>query len=69
MKDNFYKKTPQSKIWWVDDPDVRGEFVFSFDKKKKYNLFEDYPHNMSESEIKIFDDEEPFWKNFFNDRR
>ena len=62
----FYKKNPKDKIWWVDNGgDVKGEMVFSFDKKKLYNLFKDYPQNMSKEEKEIFDSENEFWKEYF----
>lgn len=48
-----------SKIWWKDTPDVIGEYIFSFDKKKEYNFFLDYPHKLTQEEIKIFEKEEP----------
>lgn len=65
----FYKENPQDKIWWVDTGDVKGVFEFSFDKKKTYNLFADYPHNMDPEEIRIFDNEQPYWAEFFADRK
>jgi hypothetical protein len=66
----WYKNEPSNKIWWLDNgDDVKGEFVFSFDKKKTYNMFADYPHNMSKDEVAIFDRENPFWADFFADRR
>ena len=62
----FYKKNPKDKIWWVDNGgDVKGEMVFSFDKKKLYNLFRDYPQNLSKEEKEIFDSENEFWKEYF----
>lgn len=62
----FYKKNPKDKIWWVDNGDeVKGEMVFSFDKKKLYNLFKDYPQNLSKEEKEIFDSENEFWKEYF----
>ena len=61
----FYKKNPKDKIWWVDNgSEVKGEMVFSFDKKKLYNLFKDYPQNLSKEEKEIFDSENEFWKEF-----
>lgn len=42
--------------------------AFSFDRKKIYNLFKDYPYNMTEEEIEIFKKEEPYWANFFSAR-
>ena len=62
----FYKKNPEDKIWWVDNGgDVKGEMVFSFDKKKLYNLFKDYPQNLSKEEKEIFDSENEFLKEYF----
>ena len=62
----FYKKNPKDKIWWVDNGgDVKGEMVFSFDKKKLYNLFKDYPQNLLKEEKEIFDSENEFWKEYF----
>lgn len=63
----FYKKDEGDTIFWVDNVDVLGEHLFSFDKKKIYNLFADYPHNLTEEERAIFDAENPFWKEFFNE--
>ena len=62
---DFYKNNEESKIWWIYRIGVIGEFLFSFDKKKIYNLFRDYPHNMTEEEVRIFDRENPFWRDFF----
>ena len=65
----FYKNEDTDQIWWVDNSETDGEHLFSFDKKKIYNLFADYPHNLTAEERKIFDKENPFWKEFFKDRR
>lgn len=70
VSNKWYKNEDGDKIWWLDNSDeVIGEFIFSFDKKKQYNLFEDYPHNMTAKEVEIFDKENPYWANFFRDRR
>ena len=66
---DFYKDSEDSKVWWIDKIGVIWEFLFSFDKKKIYNLFRDYPHNMTEEEVRIFDRENPFWSDFFSDRK
>ena len=66
---DFYKDSEESKVWWIDKIGVIGEFLFSFDKKKIYNLFLDYPHNMTEEEVRIFDRENPYWRDFFSDRK
>lgn len=66
---NFYKKEDTDKIWWVDNAkDVKGEFIFSFDKQKVYNLFSDYPWKLSAEEKTVFDKENPYWADFFKDR-
>lgn len=65
----FYKEKKRDVIWWIDNEDVIGVREFSFDKKKIYNLFADYPHNMTAEEVKIFDNENPYWAAFFKDRK
>lgn len=64
----FYKENPTDAIWWVDNPDVDGQFLFSFDKKTIFNLFADYPHKLTPEQKEIFDKENPYWKEFFKDR-
>lgn len=68
-KENFYKNNPDDKIWWIDNPDTIGEWLFSFDKKKIFNMFEDYPWKLSKEEKAIFDKENPYWADFFKDRK
>lgn len=69
-QNNWYKNNNNDKIWWLDNGDERkGEFIFSFDKNKKYNLFQDYPQNLTSQEKDIFDRENIFWKNYFSNRR
>lgn len=68
MKSDFYKENENDTIWWVNDLDTKGEFLFSFDKKKIYNLFADYPYNLPKEEKEIFDKENPYWAEFFKDR-
>lgn len=63
----FYKENPDNKVWWVHT-DTIGEHLFSFDKKKIFNLFADYPHNLTPEQKEIFDDENPYWKEFFAER-
>jgi len=64
----FYKEHEDDEIWWLDSEN-KGEWLFSFDKKKVFNLFADYPHNLTPEQKEIFDDENPFWKDFFKDRQ
>lgn len=80
----FYKENEHNKIWKVEHyiildiekgitPDnvdgIIGELLFSFDKKKIYNLWRDYPYNFTEEEIRIFDKEQPYWAGFFKYRK
>lgn len=69
MQNKWFKNEETDTIWWLDNSDeVNGIFIFSFDKKKQYNLFEDYPHNMKPEEVVIFNNENPFWQDFFKER-
>ena len=68
MKAEYYKKNDGDQVWWVKSDNI-GEHLFSFDKVKNYNLFKDYPHNLTAEEKEIFDKENPFWVDFFKDRQ
>lgn len=65
MLSDFYKNEPDDKIWWLEDTDKIGEFLFSFDKKKVFNLFRDYPQALTPDQKELFDKENPFWADFF----
>lgn len=64
----FYRNNDDDIVWWVDNVGIIGEHLFTFDKQKIYNLFADYPHNLTPKEKAIFDKENPKWANFFTDR-
>ena len=66
---DFYKNNESDSIWWIDSLDEIGLFLFSFDKKKIFNLFADYPHELTKEQKRIFDKENPNWKEFFQDRQ
>lgn len=68
MSNNWYKNKESDKIWWKET-DIVGEWVFSFDKKKEYNMFADYPHNLTPEQKETFDKENPEWLEFFKDRQ
>jgi len=63
LKDGyFYKRNPKDKIYWYNFLDGNiGTYVFSFDKKKAYYLFGDYPDNMTPEEVALFNKENPYW--------
>ena len=64
----FYKEKESDTIWWVDNSDQVGVWEFSFDKKKVFNMFRDYPYNLTKKQKEIFDRENPYWANFFKSR-
>lgn len=66
--DEFYKQNEDDLIWWLDSEN-KGEWLFSFDKKTVFNLFSDYPDKLTPEQKKIFDEENPFWKDYFSDRQ
>ena len=53
---------------WVDKPEQKGEFLFTFDGKRIFNLFRDYPYQLTQEQKEVFDSENPFWADFFKDR-
>ena len=55
------------KVIWVDNLDQVGEMNFTFDGKKIFNLFQDYPYELTQEQKAIFDEENPFWADFFKD--
>ena len=58
---SFYKNDGD-KIWEADDGSpLVGILEFSFDKKKIYNFWENYPQNLTKEEKEIFDKENPHW--------
>lgn len=70
VKNNhFYKENETDVVWWVDDPETKGVWLFSFDKKTVFNLFEDYPHKLTPEQKEIFDRENPYWVEYFKDRQ
>lgn len=65
--DKFYKNNKGDVIWWLDS-ECKGEWLFSFDKKKVFNMFADYPDKLTPEQKRIFDKENPEWAEFFSDR-
>ena len=58
MEYHFYKHKDTDKIWWANTF-KKGLIVFSFDKKKLFNIYKDYPHKLTKEQIKIFREENP----------
>ncbi len=63
----FYKNNPTDKIYWVET-DAVGQWLFTFDKKTIFNMFQDYPDMLTPEQKEIFDRENPYWKEFFASR-
>nr|DAI28848.1 MAG TPA: hypothetical protein [Caudoviricetes sp.] len=66
---DFYKKNKKDTIYWTGNVGSFGEHLFTFDKKVIFNLFADYPHKLSKEQKEIFDKENPYWADFFKDRK
>ena len=68
--DNYdiFKESKKHKIWQVNEKDAIGSLLITFDKKKVYNLWTDFPLKFKQSEIEIIKEEMPYWYDFFNDR-
>lgn len=67
-KYKFYKENPHDKIYWVSVYDREGEFLVSFDCKTVFNIFSDYPWRFTPEQKALFDKENPYWANFFQER-
>ena len=66
----FWKENETDRIWWVErkkDP-VRGPLEFTYDFKKIYNAWSDYPDEMTKEEKEIFDRGQPFWRDMLKVR-
>ncbi len=57
------------KVTWIDNPDQVGEMNFTFDGNRIFNLFQDYPYELTKEQKAIFDEENPYWAEFFKDRK
>ena len=62
----FAKFKKDDKVWVLIEPHGGyGSFEFSFDKKKVFNFFRDYPDKLTKEEKAIFDNDFPYWADFF----
>lgn len=62
-------KNPSSNAFrWVRTPEKKGEFLFTFDGERIFNLFRDYPFALTADQKAIFDAENPYWADYFKDR-
>ncbi len=69
----FWKRNPGDRVWHVremfEGEQTLGTRLISFDRKKIYNLWWDYPYNMTPEEVEIFDEEDSYWADFFKERK
>jgi len=63
------KENLSSGFKWIENPDRVGEMLFTFDGKRVFNLFRDYPHELTDEQKQLFDTENPYWAEFFKDRK
>lgn len=68
VKFPFIRHKETDNIFWVDGGNI-GEHLFTFDKKRIFNLFRDYPHELNAQQKETFDKENPYWVDFFADRQ
>lgn len=64
----FDEEDRTCQVKWLRDPSQKGAFLFTFDGKKVFNLFRDYPFALTEEQKAVFDSENPYWADFFKDR-
>lgn len=57
---SFYKNDTSEKIWYIQDlaGDI-GPYYFSFNRKVVFNFWKDYPHFLTNRQIRIFKAENP----------
>lgn len=65
----YYRNNDSDTIWWVINLDEKGVFEFTFDQKTIFNMFADYPQELTQEQKQIFDNENPYWAEFFSDRK
>ncbi len=65
---DFDRENEGDTIWWTGPVGSVGVILFSFDKKTVFNLFADFPHNLTKEQVRTFCKENPFWANFFKPR-
>lgn len=70
MPSKWMKNNTEDIIWWLDNgADTKGEWAFSFDKKRRFSMFADYPWKLTPEQKEVFDRENPYWRDFFSSRQ
>lgn len=54
---------------WVEEPEklVKGSLLF--DGITIFNLFRDYPYKLTPEQKEIFDEKNPYWADFFKEKK
>lgn len=66
MPSKWMKNNTEDIIWWLDNgADTKGEWVFSFDKKRRFNMFADYPWKLTSEQKEVLDRENPYRRGLF----
>lgn len=60
----FYREGPGKKTWWKLSEDGSISHEFTFDRKRIFHLFKDYPTELTPAELEIFDKENAYWAGF-----
>lgn len=61
-------KPTELEFRWIRKPEQKGERLFTFDGETIFNLFRDYPYKLTPEQKEVFDQENPYWRDFFKDR-
>jgi hypothetical protein len=62
------KNEINKQVQWIRNPNQKGVFLFTFDGERIFNLFRDYPHELTSAQKEIFDAENPYWAEYFKER-
>lgn len=63
--EKFRAKVFSKNVYWVSNPQHKGEHLFTFDGQRIFNLFRDYPYELTFREQYLFNKENPYWAKFF----
>lgn len=58
----------EERTEWVEVPDRFGEYAFTLDGVRFFNLFHDFPWALTDTESDIFVEDQPYWAEFFRGR-
>lgn len=62
------KNRTDNAFRWIRTPDQKGQFLFTFDGEQIFNLFRDYPSQLTVEQKAQFDAINPYWTEYFKDR-